>query len=212
MSETSTIPAEPPLRSPFLARIILFLMPYFLPTCPDAAAAAQEILETIASYGVASRSEVINAARVIAFSFAALDTLVEAKEPDLSPSLRLRHKSCANGLNRACQQNERLLTARLARNAPDTAPPRPDPKPPAEPARQQEPVNDVPDAEFHKEIEQAEAAIAAYRKRSGAPEAPRLHSHPISPEEAATTTQAWGRAMMDVLTEMGMPMQTFPPA
>lgn len=188
-----------PHANPFLERLILFLLPYFLPVCPDHAVARAEIIETLASYGATSRSEVINAARVIAFSFAALDTLAEAKEPGLSPSLRLRHKGCANNLNRSCQQNERMLADRLARPAPEA------------PQPGQEPLADVPDTEFHAAIQQAEASIASHRSRLAAPQSPRLPSRPLPPAEKARNDRLWGAAMVNILAEMGMPVQPAAP-
>jgi len=187
-----------PHPNPFLERLILFLLPYFLPVCPDQAVARAEIIETLAAYGATSRSEVINAARVIAFSFAALDTLAEAREPELSPSLRLRHRSCANNLNRSCQQNERMLANRLARPAPEA------------PHPGQEPLNDVPDPEFHAAIQQAEASIASHRNRL-APQSPRLPSRPLPPAEKAQNDRLWAAAMINILAEMGMPVQPAAP-
>jgi hypothetical protein len=139
--------------NPFLERLIRFLMPYFIPVCTDEATAREDILETLASYAGRSRSEIINAARIIAFSFAALDTLAEAKASGLSPSMGLRYRGCANNLNRSCQQNEQILAKRLACDLP--LPPLPT----------DEPIDDLPDPDFHKAIEQAEASIESYRDR-----------------------------------------------
>jgi hypothetical protein len=54
-----------------------------------------------------------------------------------------------NNLNRSGQQNEQILTRRLACD-----PPRPA-EPPAEP------INDMPDAEFYEQILQVHAKLAA---------------------------------------------------
>ena len=186
---TTTATTSTPHPNPFLERIILFLLPYFLPVCPDPAIARAEILETLASFGATSRSEVINAARIIAFSFAALDTLAEGKDTDLSPSMRVRYKGCANNLNRSCQQNERMLAERLARSAPYTPP-----IPPLVPA--QEPVNDVADADFHAAIQHAEANIANYRDSLAATRSPRLPSRPLSASQKDQNNRLWGSAMM----------------
>ena len=188
-------PAGTPHPNPFLERIILFLMPYFLPVAPDAAIARAEIMETLASYGGTSRSEVINTARIIAFSFAALDTLAEAKDPDLSPSLRLRYKGCANNLNRACQQNELMLVERLtsvASQAPRVA---------------AEPVNDVADAEVEGAIRHARAEIETYRNRLAAGRSPTLPAGTLPDAGPDEYKRQWGRAMIGILGEMGMPVQ-----
>jgi hypothetical protein len=188
-----------PHPNPFLERIILFLLPHFLPVCPNPAIARAEILETLGSYGGTSRSEVINAARVIAFSFAALDTLAEAKDPHLSPAGRLRHRGCANNLNRSCQQNEHMLAGRLACTAPET------------PATTLEPVNDVPDADLHEAIRHAEANIANYRGGLATTRSPRLPSGPLSASEQSRNNRLWGSAMAKILGEMGMPVQPVTP-
>ncbi len=119
--------------SHFLERLVLSLMPYFAAIIPDPETARVEILETLASYGGRTWSELINAARIIAFSFAALDTLSEAEAPDMSAAMRLRHRGCANNLNRSCQQNEQILAKRLSLD------------PPAATEPTAEPLNDVPE-------------------------------------------------------------------
>lgn len=185
--------------NPFLERLIRFLMPYFIPVCTDEATAREDILETLASYAGRSRSEIINAARIIAFSFAALDTLAEAKASDLSPSMGLRYRGCANNLNRSCQQNEQILAKRLACDLP--RPPLPT----------DEPIDDLPDPDFHKAIEQAEASIESYRDRLATTRSPKLPTRPFPPAEKARNNQIWGRAMMDILAEMDMPAQSAAP-
>ena len=138
--------------SPFLERLILFLMPYFLTVTQDLDAARAEIIETIASYGTRTRAEMINAVQIIAFSFSALDVLAEAKAtPEMSPSQRLRFRGCANNLNRSAQQNEDTLAARLAADVPDM------------PDLTAEPVNDISEAAFEESLRHAQAQIAAYR-------------------------------------------------
>ncbi|MDB5400525.1 MAG: hypothetical protein JWQ55_2543, partial [Rhodopila sp.] len=62
-----------------MERLIFFLMPYFTAATADLTLARLEVLETLASYGARTRSELLNAVQVIAFSFSTLDTLHEAK-------------------------------------------------------------------------------------------------------------------------------------
>jgi hypothetical protein len=206
-SLTATTPATPTLSpshpSPFLERIIRFLMPYFYDLAPEPAAARREVLETLASYGGRSRSEIINAARIIAFSFSALDILAEAQGADMSALMRLRHRGCANGLNRSCQQNEQILAKRLARDLP------------TEPKSTAEPANDMPEPMLEDAIQTAEAQIAAYRKRPAGPApihpashlSPRLPSRTVSAAEQEKNKRMWGNAMVNVLAELGMPVQ-----
>ena len=183
-----------PHPNPFLERIILFLMQYFLPVCSDPAVARGEILETLASYGGTSRSQVINAARIIAFSFAALETLSKSTEPGLSPSLRLRYKGCANNLNRSCQQNERMLAERLVADAAVTQ-------------AAAEPINDVTDTEVQAAIRHASAEIDTHRDRLSGPRAPVLPKRKLPPAQQEDHSRLWGNAMMTILGEMGMPVQ-----
>jgi len=142
------MPLQP---SPFRERLVHFLLPYFLAVTSDIDEARAEVLETLASYGARTRSEMINAARIIAFSFSALDRLAEAAGTEMAASMRLRFSSCANNLNRSCQQNEQALAARLAIDVPDAAQP------------VAEPMDDMPEAEFEAALLQARIQIDAYR-------------------------------------------------
>jgi hypothetical protein len=145
-------PAAPPKSSPFLERMILFLMPLFLSMTPDFEEARAEILETLESYGARTRKEVLNAVQIIAFGLSVLDVLAEAKAiQELSPSMRLRFRGCASALNRACQQNEKTLAKSLKCDPPAKSTP--------------DPTNDLPDAEVEKSIAHAQAQIDTYRHR-----------------------------------------------
>lgn len=195
----STPPETPiPHPVPFLECLIVFLLPYFLPVSPNEAAARSEIVDTIASYGGRTRAEIVNAARIIAFSFAALETLAEAKVADLTPAMGLRYKGCANNLNRSCQQNEQNLARRMACDMPDAL------KEARVPAN---PVNDMPDPEFHNAVQLAEASIASYRNRLTPTRSSLLPSRNLQAAEQAENNRLWGGAMMTVLAEMGMPVQ-----
>jgi hypothetical protein len=144
------MPLQP---SAFLESIIAFLMPYFSAFAADAEAARSEIIETLGSYATRTRAEMLHAAQIIAFGMSALDTLAEAKEADMSSSMRIRYRGCANGLDRACKQNETALRRRLACDLPTVVEPTP------------ETMNDLPDAEAVRIIEAAQTAIASYRSR-----------------------------------------------
>lgn len=182
---------------PFLERLVLALLPYFLPTAPDLATARAEIIETLTAYGPRTRSEMLNAVQVIAFSFAALDTLADAKAPDMSPSMRVRYQGCANSLSRTSQQNEKTLAYRLAGDVPARAEPK------------AEPINDVPDVKVQETLEQARSDIATFRERlTGARPAALAPANSKQNEN----NRLWGTAMMNILAEMGMPVQPAAPA
>lgn len=218
MTAAATTPAIPPQAqaatsfgvphpNPFLERLIRFLMPYFIDLIPDLALARREILETLAAYDGRTRSEVLNAARIIAFSFASLDMLAESRAPELSPAMRLRYASCANGLNRSCQQNERLLAQRL------DGPPPGDPPDGDQPDGDQprpEPRDDMTDPAAEAAIAATNAQIAAYRNRPAAARQQPQPTRATAPEQEATK-RLWGQAMVNVLADMGMPVRPVAP-
>lgn len=143
--------ATAPQPSLFLESIIIFLLPCFI-TATTEAAARSEIIETLAAYATRTRAELLHAARIIAFGMSTLDTLAEAQAEDLSTSMRIRYRSCANGLNRSCKQHEDALTRRLARDLPTATETHP------------EPADDLSDADAQRAIKAARAEIANHRK------------------------------------------------
>ena len=125
----------------FLESIIAFLMPYFSIHTQDIRGARSEIIDTIASYATRTRAEMLQAAQIIALGMTTLDVLAEAKTAEMSQSMRIRYRGCANGLNRSTLNTEKALDRRL-----DCDLPPPEPVP--------EPVNDVPDADMQIAMEQ----------------------------------------------------------
>jgi hypothetical protein len=107
----------------FLETIIAFLMPYFLPASRDKNEARSEIIDTLAAYETRTRAEMLQAAHIIAFGMTTLDVLAEAKTAEMSQSMRLRYRSCANSLNRSTLQTEKALDQRLGDQIP-AAPPK----------------------------------------------------------------------------------------
>jgi hypothetical protein len=152
------ISAPNPLQcSPFRERMIVYLLPYFLTVAANFEEARAEVLETLASYGGRTRAEVINAVRIIAFSFASLDLLGEAAADGMPPAMRLRYSGGANSLNRSCQQDEKSLATRLARDLPE----------PAESTS--DPLDDMTDAELEAAIGQARLQIDNARAQGRMP-------------------------------------------
>ena len=94
-----SIPTAPITASPYFERLLRYLIPYFTGVTPDLQAARVEALETLVSYGGRTRAELMNAVQVIILGFSTLETLGEAKTTDMSPSMRLRFRGCANNLN-----------------------------------------------------------------------------------------------------------------
>jgi len=161
----------PPPYSPFRERLITYLLPYFLPLTSDFELARQEVLDTLESYGARTRSEMINAMRIIALSFTSMELMAAAKGADMPPEIRLLYIRNANSLARTCQQNENALAKRLSVDPP---------QPEADPAP--EPIEDIPDAEVEALIQQTRTQIAAYRQS--------LHEPPKHPINAAILTAA----------------------
>ncbi len=187
----------------FLESIIAFLMPYFSIHTQDIRGARSEIIDTIASYATRTRAEMLQAAQIIALGMTTLDVLAEAKTAEMSQSMQIRYRGCANGLNRSALNTEKALDRRLDCDLPPAIP---DPVP--------EPVNDVPDADMEIAMEQARAAIEAHRNsvqsRRAASDAPKTPvttsvktTHPTTPQEQ--NQPLWSSAILDALAQIGVP-------
>jgi hypothetical protein len=172
--------------SAFLESIIAFLLPYVITAAKDARDARNEIIETLDAYATRTRTEMLQAAHIIALGMTTLDVLAEAKTAEMSQSMRLRYRGCANGLNRSTLRTEKALDERLAYDVP------------AAPETIPEPVNDLPDADLETAMEHARAAIKAHRDRvsAGRPD--------------TENNQHWAGAMIDTLTQMGLPVRPTP--
>jgi hypothetical protein len=177
----------------FLENIVRFLMPFFLGLTVDVDVARAEILETLACYGIRTRSEMLRAAQIVAFGMSALDTLEEAKAAEMSPSMRLRFRGCANGLNRSGQRHEASLAKSLACDAPEAAEP------------MQEPIDDVPDPEVEAMLEEARANIANCHKLLAVAAAANSPL-PVQTSNEAGNRPVWGGEMLASLKDMGLPV------
>ena len=137
--------------------------------------------------------------QIIAFGFTALDMLAESKAiSEMSPSMRLRLRSCANGLNRSCQQNEKTLAKRLACDVPDAADPTADPT--------ADPIDDLTEADIEEALQQARAVMNSYTNRlSGA--RPATGPHAVQASQRDRKKGLWTGAMMDALAQTGVPVQ-----
>lgn len=112
------------MHKPLIERLIVYLLPYFVAITEDIAAARDEILATIESYGPRTRAEYLHATRAIVLSMASMDILGEAKlHVELSTPLRQRHHTTAATLARAAQADEKALQRRLKQPVPVHQPP-----------------------------------------------------------------------------------------
>jgi hypothetical protein len=164
-----------------------FLLPYVTTAANDTRDARNEIIETLESYGTRTRSEMLQAGQIIALGMTTLDVLAEAKTAEMSQSMRLRYRGCANGLNRSTLRTEKAHDERLAYDLP------------AAPETTPEPVNDVPDADLEIAMAHARTAIEAHRSN-------RVSANRSEPKN----DQRWAGAMIDTLKQMGMPVGPTP--
>jgi hypothetical protein len=133
------------------------------------------------------------AAHIIALGMTTLDVLTEAKTAEMSLSMRLRYRSCANSLNRSTLQTEKALDQRLGDELP------------AAPAEMAEPIDDMREAEIMAVIQQHKAKIDAQRPRAQPATGPHLAT-----DQTWNAAQLWASAMMDSLQQPGAPVQPTP--
>ena len=172
--------------SAYLGTIIAFLLPYFSAAAADINDARSEIIDTLALYATRTRAEMLLAAHIIALGMSTLDVLAEAKTAEMSQSMRLRYRGCANSLNRSTLQTEKALDLRLG----DEVLPAPNPTP--------EPINDMQEAELKAAIEQAQAKTGTHHNRA----------QPETHEER--NKKLWAGAMIDALSQLGVAVQPVP--
>jgi hypothetical protein len=176
----------------FLETIIAFLLPYFSVASRDKHEARSEILDTLASYETRTRAEMLQAAHIIAFGMTTLDVLAEAKTAEMSQSMRLRYRSCANSLNRSTLQTEKALDQRLGDEIP------------AAPAEMPEPIDDMREAEIMAAIQQHKANVNTQRPRANPAAAPHLAT------DQTWNPQLWASAMIESLQQPAAPAQPSP--
>jgi hypothetical protein len=135
----------------------------------------------------------LQAAHIIALVMTTLDALAEAKTAEMSQSMRLRYRSCANSLNRSTLQTEKALDQRLGDELP------------AAPAEIQEPIDDMREAEIMAAIQQAKANINNQRPRAHPATGP--HPATTDPRDQAWDPQLWATAMINSLQHPAAPVQ-----
>jgi hypothetical protein len=177
----------------FLETIIAFLMPYFIDASMNKHEARSEILDTLASYETRTRAETLQAAHIIALGMTTLDVLAEAKTAEMSQSMRLRYRSCANSLNRSTLRTEKAPDQRLGDEIP------------AAPAKMPDPVDDMREAEIMAATQQYKAKIDAQRPRAHPATGPHLATN--EPRGQTWDPELWASAMLDSLQHPGAPVQ-----
>jgi len=178
----------------FLETIVALLMPYFMRPGRDVQDVRTEICATLAAYAVRTHAEILEAAQIIAFSMTSLDVLAEARTTEMSASMRVRCRGCANGLRRATAQLEKALNERLAAGAAEHA------------DSTSEPLDDAPGSGAEAAI-QARAELGAHRDR---PPSTRPVVAPILLAGRDRSNQLHVTAMMDEPKQMGIEGQRIP--
>jgi hypothetical protein len=118
-----TQPTEPRLPSILLSLIATLLAPAFLcVTGGDLTLAHMAAIETVNDYRARNNVDLIAIAQIIACGLAALGSLSQSMEDDISLSMTLRLRGNAVALNRSAEQNRRVLTQPLRDNPPLHAP------------------------------------------------------------------------------------------
>lgn len=195
---SSTLPPNRSLKpGPFADRLVAFLMPYWAGVTKDYDLARADVESTIASYGARTQAELINAVQIIANSFAALEMLAQVKlqHQDLSPTLHLRYRGCANSLSRSCQYAQKALDKRLACDAPQA------PQPAAEPHA------DVSEDDAADILRRTQAAIDACRNRLASAQPATLPNGALNfPPDRSQRRSA--SAIMQALSAGGQPRGT----
>ncbi len=137
----------------FFKRLVCYLMPYFSPLTNNLDHAEADIIETLASYGARTRSELLNVVQIIAYGMSGLELLAIAKgDTALSVSQHIRLRGCANNLNRSAHLAEKTLNNRLKCDLPTKSG-----------ILDEAPVNDTATAQTEEILHRIDTRIAAAR-------------------------------------------------
>jgi hypothetical protein len=119
----SDLPLDPP--DILLNLIVAFLAPMFLSVCgSNINYARMAAIESVNAYRARNHADLIAIAQIIAFGLAAMASLSQSMADDIALSMALRLRGNANALNRAAEQNRRVLNeSRIADQAETAAEP-----------------------------------------------------------------------------------------
>jgi hypothetical protein len=202
IAQSNPFMASPFMAGPFMERIVRFLMPFFVSITNDPDAVRVAIAEALASYNITNPADLLNAAQVIAFGFAALDTLGEAHASDLQDGMRLRYLGCANSLGRSVRLCEKALPKQRDPAATPAAEPKANPKakPAAAPVAAAQPVNADPIAKARVFADQVRARVSTANL---APQAdPQLSAEQAPSAFDQTHKLIWATALSEMAGEL----------
>src|ERR1700733_4780773 len=116
MTQITESPPHHPANT-LMSLIVTLLLPTFLGvTAGDIALAQMAAIETINDYRARNNADLIAIAQIIACGLAALGSLSLSMDDEISLSMALRLRSNAVALNRAADQNRRVLNEPLRNN------------------------------------------------------------------------------------------------
>jgi hypothetical protein len=241
MTETITTTTEaPPRPAPqdtgihlepeevLMHLVVTVLMPMFIgATGGDMYLARLAAFDTVNAYRFNNHVDLLSVAHIVAFGLVALGSLSLSMADDLTLSMTLRLRGCANALHRSGEQSRRALKDDLAQPA---TPHRPEPTVPTGP-----PPDPVADAGYEAAViagvaeTQKRVAEANARLRNPAPAAERTPASIVIPPAQRTPASIgvpaaaapagtdlqhqamWAAAMINVAAEYTAGLHNLPP-
>jgi hypothetical protein len=162
------------LVDPLLHHVVDKITKLFETNGADSAFARKVALSALAAYHPESHADIVNIARILAFSMASLAALILAAADDLSPAQKIRYFGRANALNRSADQTERMMMQRRRLQRVD-----PSAKRPADST----PLSPIPPEQSAALEAMVDEAMATYRATVAAKPAPKPEP-PAAPPQA----------------------------
>ncbi|MGD0108308.1 MAG: hypothetical protein ABSC06_30360 [Rhodopila sp.] len=128
-AQEGAIGPDTPVRpaDALISLIVTLLAPMFLCVSGgDIGFARAAALETLNAYGARNHSDLIAIGQIVAFGLATIGSLSLSMADDISLSMTLRLRGNATALNRAAEQNRRVLREAAARPGQPAHPPEPE--------------------------------------------------------------------------------------
>ena len=201
----------PRLPSILLSLIATLLAPRFLcVTGGDLALAHMAAIETINDYRARNNADLIAIAQIIACGLAALGSLSQSMEDDISLSMTLRLRGNAVALNRSAEQNRRVLQQPI-RDTPLPYYVEIAPEPPAPDDGQTQPPAFLSAAAAHELAAQSEARLRPVPEQAVDPTPT---ENQLEPDKAAEKRhqELWAIALVNEASEITASIPHLPPA
>jgi hypothetical protein len=184
--------------------IITILAPMFLTAADgDIHFARLAAMQTVNAYQARNHADLLAIAQIIGFGLAALGCLGLSMADNLSISMTLRLRGCANALNRSAEQNRRALRHIRASGNPEPLSASGDEAPYAEVAEPMTPPVAMPEPA-------ADAPPLARETSLAVPQ--QTERQPVPPLPGQQRQALWGAAMANVAAELTADLPRLPPA